>query len=580
MPGGSIRELFATLGFEVDDKNLKAFDKSLANAKSSMTHFGAIALGTTTALFGLEGMFHGIEGALSGIVEGTVKQGTEFGKLAERVGMSAEALQRFGHAANLADIDQENFAMGMTRLTRMQGEAKNGSAEAQKAFQSIGKYIGKDLLKSGKSAEEQLLDMADAFAKMPDQATRLAAAQDVFGRDGYRMVNMLKQGSAAIREQMEEADALGLVIGEEGVRATLEYEDSQKRLGAAIKGVRNSIGVELLPEITEGVNGFRQWIVANREWLKTNIVGGLRTLLRYLEIGGRILKQVVVSARGVVQIFGGFENVLKMVTYAMLAMLAVNIVWFFGSAVLAIGSAIKAFELFGNAGLIANAKAAAIPLLIGAAFIALGLIIEDIIAYIQGRDSVTGVLLDKMEKDSPRLYAITRTVVSFFKDIYDAIHFVCTTGSDEWDEMVSEMSESESLMDRLIAGAMAWRNPGKFLGAAWDNMVNDPTMKMDHPERAATAPRTLAPDSTWGDKWQALMDWKPVREQMPNFFGAPTPPASGPAQSISVTSPISVVVPPGTPTESVGPVVRDGLKDALGDLLRETNRATSPAVAY
>jgi hypothetical protein len=95
----------------------------------------------------------------------------------------------------------------------------------------------------------------------------------------------------------------------------------------------------------------------------------------------------------VVHALGGWETVLTAVTYAMTALLSIKILNFIGDVTKGLIMAARAFTLFGEAGALASIEVLAI----GAAIVGLLLLIEDVVSYFQGRDSITGRLFGSME---------------------------------------------------------------------------------------------------------------------------------------------------------------------------------------
>ena len=100
---------------------------------------------------------------------------------------------------------------------------------------------------SARSFSAVLLDVADKFKAMPDGAEKTALALDLFGRSGKSMLGFLNKGSEGIKDLMEQADKLGLTIGQDNVDAVMKYVQAQKDLKDAQQAVTIAIGNEALP---------------------------------------------------------------------------------------------------------------------------------------------------------------------------------------------------------------------------------------------------------------------------------------------------------------------------------------------
>ncbi len=379
----TIKELVTSWGFVVDDKALKGLDDKLEKLQTSVKWVGGLAVGAAGALFGL--------------AKSTADAGDNAAKSAQKLGVNVEALQEMRYAADLAGVGAEGFDDSLRFMQKGLADAKKGTGESRDAFFALSKVLGRDITKSGKPAEEMILDVADAMSQLTDSSKKIAIAQTLFGRAGTNLIPLLSQGSKAIKEQRQEARDLGLVMSEEATAASEEFNDSLTRAKGALTGLRNIVGVRLLPVIQKLVLGFKDWVVANRAVLATRIGDAIKLLTEYCENAVAVFARIAKSVNLIVVGFGGWERVARFVGIAMLAIMSLRLVSFIGGLIISLGKAVWAFRLLGNEGLLAQIKLAAIPLAIGAAFVALLLIIEDVVAYFQGRKSVTGAMVKNFD---------------------------------------------------------------------------------------------------------------------------------------------------------------------------------------
>jgi hypothetical protein len=212
---------------------------------------------------------------------------------------------------------------------------------------------------------------------------------------------------------------------------------------------------------------------------------------------------------------------------------------------------VKAFNAMKLAAIGANIAAAAIPIAIGAALILLGLIIEDVVAFFQGKDSITGLLLEGLEKNFPRVFEFLKTLKDMFVDTFN----------------VAKNLNLKEVFDGMVITA-------KESADALFNAIVDPFVRA----------------FTWIKSQVASI---PFIGKIGSFFGGsgasaapastatPSPGAGGSVSTTStINAPVTVNVPPGTPPGQVAGAVRQGTQDAMNSMLRQTNRATKPAVAY
>ncbi|UCV09141.1 hypothetical protein [Dechloromonas denitrificans] len=178
----------------------------------------------------------------------TAKTADQFGKLAERAGMGVESFSKFAYAASLGGAGADDLSRGMTGLSKKMLEAKNGGEESRAVFKALGvQYQQTD--GQLRPVEDVLLDVADAFKKMPDGAEKAAIAAKLMEEAGLKLIPTLNAGADAIKRWGEEAKRIGVVFTDEQLAAAKEYELNMKRLRAAASGLGNDIGNAVLPTL-------------------------------------------------------------------------------------------------------------------------------------------------------------------------------------------------------------------------------------------------------------------------------------------------------------------------------------------
>lgn len=274
--------------------------------------------------------------ALKGIarvVDEVTTLGDVYAKTAARVGVNAQALQELEFVAGRAGVAVGSFRDGLSRFARNVDDAAQGLGEGKRAFDQLGISV-RNADGSIKSSEELMAEVSDQMSKLPDQASRVAVAMRVFGRAGMSMVNMLQNGSEEIAGIRAEFRELGASLTDEELKASEDYRDALLGMQKAMLGLKMAIVRAVLPAIQMAVT----WVT-----------------------------------RGVAT-FNKFSRETRIVEAALVTLGAV-LAWFAGrSAIAFLPLVIKL-------------------LLVGAAIAAVVLVVEDLIAFFQGADSVTGRLL-------------------------------------------------------------------------------------------------------------------------------------------------------------------------------------------
>lgn len=248
-------------------RNTDDFGKLVSGAAK----IGTLALGALTAVAATTGA------ALISMAKSSVNVGDELSKTAQKTGVSVETLSGLRFAADLSDVSMEQLSTSMGKMARAQQDASMGSKEARTTFQALG-ISYKEADGTLRPLNDVMLDAADRLAALDDETKRAALAQELFGKSGMQMLPLLNQGSAAIRAQMEEAKALGVVWTTDAAQGAEAFNDSLTRLGYAAEGFRNDVAQVLIPILNDVTDGVLSWVKANREWIKDEIQRDVRAL--------------------------------------------------------------------------------------------------------------------------------------------------------------------------------------------------------------------------------------------------------------------------------------------------------------
>lgn len=387
--GGTVRELITRLGFEVDDSALNSFEKNIDRVKIGMTAMVGAATAAAAGLFA--------------ITLSASKAGEEVQANSDLVGLSVEAYQRYAEAASLAELSNEGFQTSLQFLTRNVGNALAGNKVLIETFQGLGFSMGE--LKTLKT-EDLLQRLQGKFQNMKTPAERAAAAVAIFGRSGARMGRFLSQSTESFARSSAVVEAFGFFTAESAKNAD-DAGDSFSQVGTLVKGMKNLIGIKLLPVLKKVSDAIVNWAVANQEVIKNGLLTFVDGLVKVL---GALAKAFSILFGWIGKItdgLGGVNNVIKI-----LGITALSI--FGGSAVTALLSFIKIVRTLGLAFGIAWGEALLPAVLVALAIGAIILVIDDLYTWIKGGDSIFGSFFGTWE-------SFTKRMSEQFGDTIDAI---------------------------------------------------------------------------------------------------------------------------------------------------------------
>lgn len=239
----SLFKLVGSIFVDSDEAN-KSIAKTDKNASGLGATFGKVAKGVGSAATAIVGGAAAIGGSVLGIAQSQAAAADEIDKLSERTGINREELQRWMHAADQSGVSSSSFTASVKKMSETLVSAKGGSEGALKSFEKLGINL-EDF--DGLSVEEQFSAVVDVLAEMEDGADRNALGAEIFGKAYTDMLPMLNAGKDGIADLKNEADALGIVMSEDSVKAGVKLGDTIANVKAAFDGLKNQLGAALLP---------------------------------------------------------------------------------------------------------------------------------------------------------------------------------------------------------------------------------------------------------------------------------------------------------------------------------------------
>ncbi|HZL38019.1 MAG TPA: hypothetical protein VFC78_22075 [Tepidisphaeraceae bacterium] len=184
---------------------------------------------------GFEAFHKGLELVHQGIdqIKEAFEQVGQIGRDALKLGISAEQMSRFQHAANATHTDISALTTGMDRLNRQIGLVASGDKSAAKAAESFTRLglSAKEL--AGLSPDEAFTKVADALGKVGSTFDRAAISQEIFGRGGKDLIPIMGD----LRGLMAESDDIGFTRTAENIRAAEEEEKQLAVMTDTVKGL-------------------------------------------------------------------------------------------------------------------------------------------------------------------------------------------------------------------------------------------------------------------------------------------------------------------------------------------------------
>lgn len=392
----TLRELMIEIGIDADTQGLTQLEKGLNQVMSVAKAVGVAIIGASAAVFGL--------------AKSTANYADTINDTAQAVGLTNTELQTLGHAAQMSGSSMEEAADGIRFLSRALVAAKEGTGSQADAFQKLG-VRAVDAHGKVRNANVVFNELADGFAKMPAGAEKTTMAMELFGRSGTKMIQVLNNGSSGIQAMRQEAISLGLVLDDASIKAGTDFNDAFDRMLGVFNGLKNVVGAAVLPSLTKLVDLLREIVVSNFDIIKQNLTRVFIGLVKAIQYATTFIGFLGSAFRRVSDVVGGLVPLLKTMGLILLSIMV-------GQVVLGIYNMAKGFLAVAKSLTLVNASAMLLPLLIGGAIVLAGLIIDDFIAFLDGRPSVLGFLIKNKDKILAGIKAAIDSMLTWIDNMF------------------------------------------------------------------------------------------------------------------------------------------------------------------
>lgn len=233
------------------DKMGKAFDDFSKDVdKSSKSVANKIATNLTGAFKAVSVAITGATAAVAAWVVSAARAGDRVDKLSQKMNLSRKEFQEWDYITQQSGTSMEALSMGMKTLA-VQAEADGA------AFEKLGISV-KDANGNIKDQGTLFNDTLTALFEYENTTERLAIASKLFGRGAQELAPILNAGSREIEKLRQRAHELGLVISDEAVSASVQFNDSLNELVSAVRTAFFGAIQRVMPQLKEVVASFTE----------------------------------------------------------------------------------------------------------------------------------------------------------------------------------------------------------------------------------------------------------------------------------------------------------------------------------
>ncbi len=200
----------------------------------------------------------------------------ELAKRTRRLKFPIKEFQEWQFVAEQSGLSSQEFDKGIEKFTKSIGEARAGTGTLVTILKKSNPQLLKQIL-AAKSSAEAFKIYLKAMRNTKNQMEKTALATAAFGRSGAKLINITEQSEDAIKKLRLEQRQNGVVTMQQAKHAE-DYNDAANSLKRSLGGLLRDVILPLLPAITRNLRAWREWIVTNKELIKSRVAQFINTI--------------------------------------------------------------------------------------------------------------------------------------------------------------------------------------------------------------------------------------------------------------------------------------------------------------
>lgn len=263
--------LLVKLGFSADRQSIAGTVSGISEITSSLKRLknaadvASMGSGLKYMSSGIRSLAENIKNSFSksfNFAEEFAKSGDKIAKTSRLVGLSVKDYQAFSSAAQHAGMSTEEMDGALKKFNVNLGKARSGDKASLKMFDAI---LGGKSVSDFKDSTSLIAAIADGYQKLGSAEQKAFVSQELFGRSGLKMSEMLSRGDEGIKKLIADFEAHGGGFSEEGAKNAEAFDDALQGMRETVNSLKISVAQELFPTFIDLFKTVQTFIKDNRE---------------------------------------------------------------------------------------------------------------------------------------------------------------------------------------------------------------------------------------------------------------------------------------------------------------------------
>jgi DNA-binding FrmR family transcriptional regulator len=244
--------------------NFSALSGGISSVGSGLSMLGPKGMIAAAGISAVAGAASAATAGLFALTKEAASYGSKISDLTDKTGLGAEALTSLDYAARISGSSIDEVAGGITKFSKLVGEAAQGSDEAVKKLERF-----------GVTPQEAMTNLEGALGKvfkriqsLPPGVQRTKAAMDAFGRSGANLLPMINTMNGDFEGLIAKAKELGLTFDDVAAQEMDRFDDMLNQVGMQFEGLKRQIGIAFLPMFMELATEVSNFLKENQDEIK------------------------------------------------------------------------------------------------------------------------------------------------------------------------------------------------------------------------------------------------------------------------------------------------------------------------
>lgn len=273
--GDTVDQLAEKFGVRLPDGLKKALDNMQGFSSGTVLAMSAAAAGVA-ALAKVVSELHDI----------TVKAAADVDEILTEsmtTGLSTRTIQQLKYAENLIDVSYSTITGTLTKLTQNMDKARDGNDAMAASFAALGVAIEDGTTGQLRDVESVFYEVIDALGQIENPTERDAAAMELLGKSAQELNPLIIQGSSALKDLADQADATGYVLDDSMLKKLGEVDDAVQQLDLQTDTFQKRLAVQFAPASKAAMETFANVTKAAGDTLeRSGLIQGLAEILASL----------------------------------------------------------------------------------------------------------------------------------------------------------------------------------------------------------------------------------------------------------------------------------------------------------